>query len=165
MKKKYIIQSLLIIFEVCLVVGLITFLSNIWSNITDFNDFLTRFITFTAIYEFIIFIFNKNQLDARKDSLLTYKTILKQTLILIESPNYIKLKESILNKIEKLNDTSYYFIHLDILENLNSLKETIKNESVYNMRCFFENQLILIEHEIELLDLKWNNTFLLKLLK
>lgn len=165
MKKKYIIQSILIIFEICLVSGFITFMSNFWTNITDFNDLLSRFITFTAIYEFFIFIFNKNQLDARKDSLLTYKTFLKQTILLIENPNYTTLKENILNKIEKLNNTSYYFIHLDVLKDLNSLKTSIENESLYNMKSFFENQLILIEHEIEIVDLKWNNTFLLKLFK
>lgn len=70
MKKIYITQSLLIIFEICLVPGLITYFSNFWANITDFNDGLTRFITFTAIYEFLVFLINKNQLDARKDSLL-----------------------------------------------------------------------------------------------
>lgn len=165
MKKKYIIQSILIIFKICLVSGFITFMSNFWTNITDFNDLLSRFITFTAIYEFFIFIFNKNQLDARKDSLLTYKTFLKQTILLIENPNYTTLKENILNKIEKLNNTSYYFIHLDVLKDLNSLKTSIENESLYNMKSFFENQLILIEHEIEIVDLKWNNTFLLKLFK
>ena len=76
MFKKYIIQSLLIIFEILLVPGLITLCSNSWSIINDFNEFLNRFLTFTVIYKFLVFIINKNQLDARKDSLLIYKTLI-----------------------------------------------------------------------------------------
>ena len=54
MFKKYIIQSLLIFFEILLVPGLITLCSNSWSIINDFNEFLNRFLTFTVIYEFLV---------------------------------------------------------------------------------------------------------------
>ena len=165
MKKKYIIQSLLIIFEICLVPGLITYFSNSWANITDFNDGLTRFLTFTAIYEFLVFLINKNQLDARKDSLLICQTLFKQTLLLINNPDFVSLKEDILKKIEKLNDTSYYFIHDDILNTLNTLKTSIENDKIYNMKSYLEGELILVEHKIKVENLSWNNTLLLKLFK
>ena len=60
MRRKYITQSLLIIFEICLIPGFITYLSNFGANITDFNDRLTRFLTFATIYEFLVFLINKN---------------------------------------------------------------------------------------------------------
>ena len=81
MKRKYITQSLLIILEIFLIPGLITYFSNYWSTITDFNDCITRFLTFTTIYEFLVFLVNKNQLDSRKDSLLICKTIFKDSKI------------------------------------------------------------------------------------
>lgn len=165
MKKKYITQSLLIIFEICLVPGLITYFSNFWSNITNFNDGLTRFITFTAIYEFLVFLINKNQLNARKDSLLICQTLFKQTLLLIDNPNFTSLKEDILKKINELNDTTYYFIHDDILNALNTLKISIEENKIYNMKSYLEGELILVEHKIEVENLSWNNTLLLKLFK
>ena len=165
MKKKYIIQSLLIIFEICLVPSLITYFSNSWANITDFNDCLTRFLTFMAVYVFLVFLINKNQLDVRKDSLLIYQTLLKQTLLLIDNPDFVSLKDDILKKIEKLNDTSYYFIHNDILNVLNTLKSAIENNKIYNMKAYLESELILVEHKIEVENLSWNNTLLLKLFK
>lgn len=128
MKKKYITQSILIIFEILLIPGIITFISNFWANIKDFNDCLTRFLTFTAIYEFLVFLINKNQLDSQKDSLLICKTIFKQTLLLIDNPNFDMLKQDILSKIKDLNNTSYYFIHPDILSTLNLLKKAIEEE-------------------------------------
>ena len=165
MKRKYITQSLLIILEIFLIPGLITYFSNYWSTITDFNDCITRFLTFTTIYEFLVFLINKNQLDSRKDSLLICKTIFKQTLLLIDNPNFITLKEDILKKINQLNDTSYYFIHQDILETLNKLKDCIENNSIYNIKNYLESELILVEHKLEVEDLLWNNTLLLKLFK
>lgn len=165
MKRKYITQSLLIILEIFLIPGLITYFSNYWSTITDFNDCITRFLTFTTIYEFLVFLVNKNQLDSIKDSLLICKTIFKQTLLLIDNPNFITLKEDILKKINQLNDTSYYFIHQDILETLNKLKDCIENNSIYNIKNYLESELILVEHKLEVEDSSWNNTLLLKLFK
>lgn len=152
MFKKYIIQSLLIFFEILLVPGLITLCSNSWSIINDFNEFL-------------VFIINKNQLDARKDSLLIYKTLIKQTLLLIEHPDFITLKKEILDKINELNDTSYYFIHKDILSTINTLKTAIENDKIYDMRTYLSSELILVEHKLEVEDLKWNNTLILKFFK
>ena len=165
MFKKYIIQSLLIFFEILLVPGLITLCSNSWSIINDFNEFLNRFLTFTVIYKFLVFIINKNQLDARKDSLLIYKTLIKQTLLLIEHPDFITLKKEILDKINELNDTSYYFIHKDILSTINTLKTAIENDKIYDMRTYLSSELILVEHKLEVEDLKWNNTLILKFFK
>ena len=127
MARKYIIQSLLIIFEILLIPGLVTLLSNNWSSINDFNECLNRFLTFTAIYEFLVYLINKNQLDARKDSLLICKTLFKQTF--------------------------------------NILKSAIENDKIYNMKTYFKNELILVEHELEVEDLKWKNTLILKFFK
>ena len=165
MFKNYITQSLLIIFEIILIPGLITLWSNSWSNINNFNECLTRFLTFTAIYEFLVYLISKNQLDARKDSLLICKTLFKQTLLLIDNPNIIDLKKDILEKINALNDTSYYFIHKDILDAINILKSAIEDNKIYSMKDYLKCELILIEHKIEVEDLKWNNTLILKFFK
>lgn len=165
MTRKYIIQSLLIIFEILLIPGLVTLLSNNWSSINDFNECLNRFLTFSAIYEFLVYLINKNQLDARKDSLLICKTLFKQTLLLIDNPDFNNLKKEILDKINALNDTSYYFIHKDILDAINILKSAIENDKIYNMKTYLKNELILVEHELEVEDLKWKNTLILKFFK
>lgn len=165
MKKKYIVQSIIIILEICLIPGIIVLISHFCANITDLNEGLTRFLTFTAIYEFLVFLINQNQLDSRKDSLLVCKTILRQCILLIDYPNNENLKNAIIDKIEKLNDTSYYFIHQDILDILNKLESIIEDNSIYNMKSYLENELILIEHKYEVENLSWNNTLFLKLFK
>ena len=96
---------------------------------------------------------------------MIYKTLLKQTLLLVNTPNFDTLKNDILNKIKDLNDTSYYFIHLDVLKAINNLKTSIENKKIYTMKNYLESELILIEHKIEVEDLSWHNTLLLKLFK
>ena len=107
MKSKYIKQGIIFTIDMMFLPLIITLLSNNWEPITNFNDGLQRFITYIAIYEFLAFLINKNQLDARKDSLLTYITILKEYLLFIENPSFIALKDGILDKISALNNKSY----------------------------------------------------------
>lgn len=165
MNSKYIKQGIIYIVDALLLPLLITWVSNFWSPILDLNDGLQRCISFTAIYEFLAFLFNKNQLDARKDSLLTYITILKQTLLLIHNPTFKSLRVEIVDKINSLNDTSYYFIHDDILQSINVIKSYIESDSIFNQQLLIETELISAEHNYELESLAWNNTLLLKLFK
>jgi hypothetical protein len=165
MKSKYIKQGIIFTIDMMFLPLIITLLSNSWEPIANFNDGLQRFITYIAIYEFLAFLINKNQLDARKDSLLIYITILKETLLFIENPGFTILKDSILNKINKLNDKSYYFIHEDVLKAVNLIKLGISNNNLTNKKAFLEAELITAEHNYESEGLSWNNTLLLKFLK
>ena len=92
MKSKYIKQGIIFTIDMMFLPLIITLLSNSWEPIANFNDGLQRFITYIAIYEFLAFLINKNQLDARKDSLLIYITILKETLLFIENPGFTDRK-------------------------------------------------------------------------
>lgn len=165
MKSKYIKQGIVFIIDALSLPLLITWISNHWAPISDFNDGLQRLISFTAIYEFLAFLINKNQLDARKDSLLIYIKILKQTLLLIANPNFTALKQEIIEKVSSLNNTSYYFIHKDILQALNMLKSDIENNTILDKQALIEADLINAEHNYESESLSWNNTLLLKFFK
>ena len=165
MKSKYIKQGIIFTIDMMFLPLIITLLSNNWEPITNFNDGLQRFITYVAIYEFLAFLINKNQLDARKDSLLTYITILKESLLFIENPSFIALKDGILDKISALNNKPYYFIHEDVLKAINLIKLGLYNDNLINNKVFLEAELINAEHNYEFEDLSWNNTLLLKFFK
>jgi hypothetical protein len=144
MNKKYIGQSIIIILELVLVCGLLTFLSELLYPIENINDGIQRSIAFLAIYEIIVYIFNKNQYDVKKDILLTYMNLLKETLLYIECPKN-EYKNNIISKVEKLN-IKKDFIDENTYATMNIIKEAIKNNQIVSVQTELKFELINAEH-------------------
>lgn len=148
-----------------MIAGLFTYLSQFLTGIENKYEILERFFTGIAIYQGIIFICNKNFLDAEKDMALSYKTYLKYCKLYLETNSEVvfKIIEERLNEL----DTSNMFLNQNYKIAIRRVYDMIKNNNLSNFQKIIEVEceIINIEHLGEFEDLKWQQSLVLKLLK
>lgn len=165
---KYFKQTIIWIFDINIIVLPLFFISLKIQPIGDFQfhiiDFISRYILIQGIYQVLILVFNKNQLDARKDSLLSYITLLKELILYMETKD-INLKKHLKDKINNLKSNKC-MLHKDIRQAIELTEKFIElNQYSINQINCVKIELILAEHSYEADNLNWNNTLFLKHLK
>lgn len=165
MKKKYYKQFLIYFIEVAVMSSIFVWLSNYITPVKECYDIIERFLTGIVIYQAVIFICNKNILDAEKDMLLSMKTYLEYCKLYLEYENESILKE-IKSVLEKLEDKRI-FIRCEYLQSMKEIYKVISNDEVKKeeKRMLIDRTLIDISHKYEEDSLKWQYTLLLKLFK
>lgn len=165
MKFKYIKQFLVYIFEVSVISILFVLAMNKLYPIEAAYDNIERFFTGIVVYQGLVFVFNKNFLDAEKDMVLSYKTYLKYCKLYLEtnSEGVLKIIEKRLNEL----DTSNMLLSRNYKIAIRGTYDMIKNNNLSNSEKIIrvECEIINIEHLEEFEDLKWQQSLILKLLK
>ena len=156
---KGLFQIFLYLLEIIGITYLLTYLSSFYCSIDSTYTFIQRMIDYYVVYQLLTIVILGNLNDIKKDSLLTYKTIIKLCI------EYCKDKKSdvkklILNEANKqldtgiLNDKEFRNAYINILDNIDNLNLTVLNI-----------ELINAEHRFDSYSLKWKYSFLLRLLK
>lgn len=133
---------------------------------------LNNLILTGSIYQLLIFIFNKSQRTGKQDMLLSLIYICKLLKVVMQvdesnSRKQIEL-ENLLDKMNILKEGGY-MVDTKYIEELETIKKYIlysqDNVAQKQIRDILEIKIINYEHEYEMLNLEWNNSLLVKLLK
>ncbi len=152
-------QIFLYLFEIIGITYLLTYLSSFCCSIDSTYIFIQRMIDYYVVYQLLTIVILGNLNDIKKDSLLTYRTIIKLCIEYCKTKNS-DVKELILNKVNKqldtgiLNDKEFRNAYMNILDNIDNLNLTVLNI-----------ELINVEHRFDSYSLEWKYSFLLRLLK
>jgi hypothetical protein len=164
MKKQYVKQAFLWLFEVVIIAGIFTYLLGLLKPFEDCYDVITRFVAAVAIYQGIVLLINKNTLDAERDSILSLINIYEYALLYYECKEE-HIKKILIEEIDKVNPQKVFFVD-DHYNQLIDLKKYLENDTdeiklVPLIKC----SLIKLKRAYEVAGLAWNNILLLKYYK
>lgn len=164
MKKKYVVtksifQVLLYIVEVFGVAFLITLILNHFKSIESIVEFVETMILSFTIYQVVVLVILTNLNDIKKDSYLAFLTTLKLCKIYLESKDK-NLKMYIIEKIDKQLDLGTFNI-VKVKDKYEYLKNNLELLSVSDL----DTEIVLGEHDYEMVSLNWRFSFLLTIFK
>lgn len=161
LKRKHIftktfIQIFLYVVELLLVSLLITYSTTFIEPITSSIVFLERIILAYTIYQILVIVILTNLNDIEKDSYLALITILKLTLIYIETRNQ-ELKSQLQENLKhQLNNGT--FNSIDLRNDYEYLQKNLDTVDATSINI----ELIIAEHQYELQSLNWKFSFILR---
>ena len=165
MGRKYVNQFIVYVIEVILVAILFVIITSYFCRIENSYENIERFFTGIVVYQGLVFIFNKNSLDVKKDMILAYKTYLRYCKLYLETNSDIVLIniKSTLDSME----SEKIFLSIEYKKALTAAYELIVNNNIPNFERLLkiECEIIKVEHLSEFQDLKWQQSLFLKLLK
>lgn len=141
---------------------LIAYLSSFIMKIEGENliwAWIERVVFCFAIYEVLIVIIRKMQIDARRDALLALKTSYEIAALYCET-GYEPILVELQQKIHEVTNTKR-LNQLDVLNSYSLLQKHISEKNIAAIRY----EIITIEHSMEADNLLWNYTLLLRLFK
>ena len=155
-------QCFVAIFEFVGIPFVLALLSTFVMRITGDNylwQWIERTVFCFAVYEVLVIIIRKMQIDARNDAILTLKTAFDFALLFCESGDqeiykYTLSKINEATKPENLNQ-------MDVLQEYNNLQKLMKEKQIIEIK----KKIIILQHNIESNNLAWNYTFILRLFK
>ena len=112
-----------------------------------------------AIYEVLIVIIRKMQIDARRDALLALKTSYEIAALYCET-GYEPILVDLQRKIHEATNTNR-LNQLDVLNSYSLLQKHIGEKNI----AAIQYEIIAREHSMETDNLRWNYTLLLRLFK
>ena len=165
MKFKYIKQILVYILEVFIVAIIFVLVTNKICPIETSYENVERFFTGIVVYQGLVFVFNKNFMDAKKDMYLAYKKYLGYCKLYLETNselvlNDIKEKLNLVNTDKMFLDSSHKKAFIGMYELIISNKVSLSEKKIR-----VEYEIINVEHLIGYEDLKWKQSIILKFLK
>lgn len=165
MKFKYIKQFLIYILEVSIVAILFVLAMDKLYPVEAAYENIERFFTGIVVYQGLVFVFNKNFLDSKKDMILSYKTYLRYCKLYLETGSDIVL-DTIKNRLNNI-DSDKMFLNNKYKKAFNNSYKMIENNNLSNLEKIIkiECEIINVEHLSEFEDLKWQQSLILKFLK
>ena len=165
MRSKYFKQFLVYLLEIGIVSTIFVMLTKYITPIETYYEVIERFFTGAVFYQGVVFVFNKNTLDAEKDMLLSLKTFFQLCRLYVDFKQEFIL-DSINDKVSKLEDKRI-FIKSQYISIIKDLQKFIKNDYITDneKKARIEMEIINIEHIYEEESLKWKYTLLLKYFK
>lgn len=165
MKLKYISQAFLYLFEIVVVTSTLVYISQRIKICSNWYEIFERYTVVFIIYQGLVFLFNSNFLDVKKDIYLAYKTYLERCLLFLEYKDHNLLKQ--LEKWKNAINDNMMFIDRNYKDKFNEIYDLLVNSKKEDKEKEFiiKYEIVQIEHNIECEDLKWRFSLLVKLFK
>ena len=175
MFKKYVKQTLVYLLEIIVVLFFLNLLVfylehgdlniKITKDIIDYN-FISKNVTFYAIYQLLVFAILTLIDSSKKDSILMLKTFYSRLELLLEyDRDMVKILDDYLNKLDSslMLDES----HIKEIKNTKLLNVQYKENLIVkkDFELYLKQRKIEFEHLFEYYSLSWRLSFLLRISK
>lgn len=152
-------QIFLYLFELLSVSFGITYLTDYIEPISSYMTFIERMLMAYSIYQILVVVILTNLNDIKKDSYLAWLTVLKMSLLYVDTKEE-KIKECIIKMINyqlergTFNSNEFRKAYFKLRDNLDSLNRT-----------YVEIEIIIAEEQYEVVTLNWRFSFILRKFK
>lgn len=152
-------QIFLYLFELLSVSFGITYLTDYIEPISSYMTFIERMLMAYSIYQILVVVILTNLNDIKKDSYLAWLTVLKMSLLYVDTKEE-KIKECIIKMINyqlergTFNSNEFRKAYFKLRDNLDSLNRT-----------YVEMEIIIAEEQYEVVTLNWRFSFILRKFK